>query len=171
MRYSHPGPTQLTLFTMKNVESGNGGHSALMISASERVIWDPAGTFHHPDIPERNDVIIGVTPQIADYYIDYHSRETFYTVAQTIDVPPAVAEQALRLAYAQGAAMQATCTLTTSKILSQLPGFESIRTTYFPNNLSDRFARLPGVRETVYRQDDSDDNAGVLYRINVRPLR
>ena len=54
VRYTHPGPSSLTLFTMKNTGSNNGAHSGLMINASERVLWDPAGTFGHPLIPERN---------------------------------------------------------------------------------------------------------------------
>ena len=62
--YFHPGPRSLTLFTMKNVGSDNGAHTGLMINASQRVLWDPAGTFGHETIPERNDVHFGITPQL-----------------------------------------------------------------------------------------------------------
>jgi hypothetical protein len=77
--YRHPGPNMLTLFTVLNVGSDNGAHSGLMVSGSQRVIFDPAGTFKHPTIPERNDVIFGATPGLVDLYIDYHTRETYYT--------------------------------------------------------------------------------------------
>ena len=55
--YVHPGPKSLTLLTMKNTGSGNGAHSGLMINASQRVLWYPAGTFGHETIPERLSLI------------------------------------------------------------------------------------------------------------------
>ena len=61
VRYVSPEPPSLTLFTMVNNETGAGGHSGLMINASERVIFDPAGTLTHPTFVERNDVLYGVT--------------------------------------------------------------------------------------------------------------
>ena len=35
--------TSISLFTMVNNQNGRGGHSSLLIHASERVIFDPAG--------------------------------------------------------------------------------------------------------------------------------
>ena len=58
---STSNPPTLTLITVINVNSGNGGHSALIVDASERVLFDPAGSFYHPRLPERNDVIYGMT--------------------------------------------------------------------------------------------------------------
>jgi len=100
--YREDGPKYLTLLTMKNTGSGNGAHSGLIINASQRVLWDPAGTFGHPSIPERNDVHFGISPRIEQYYISYHSRITYYTVLQKVEVSPQVAEQALRLAITNG---------------------------------------------------------------------
>lgn len=171
MRYRHDGPPRLTLLTMRNVGSGKGAHSALMINAHERVIWDPAGSFKHPSIPERNDVIIGVTPQIEQYYISYHSRETFYTEIQEVDVPFEVAEQALQLAYDYGAVPKTQCSIATGRILQQLPGFEFIRPVMFPEKLAAQFAEVPGVRTREYRENDSDNNSGVLHEIVVNPQR
>lgn len=157
--YTHPGPKSLTLLTMKNTGSGNGAHTGLLINASQRVLWDPAGTFGHSSIPERNDVHFGITPRIEQFYISFHSRVTFYTLIQEIDVAPEVAEQALRLAMANGPTPKAACTTHTSRMLRQLPGFESIKQSLFPNNLSDQFAELPGVRSREYREEDSDDKS------------
>ena len=157
--YAHPGPKRLTLFTMKNVGSGNGAHTGLMINASQRVLWDPAGTFGHPTIPERNDVHFGITPQLEQLYISFHSRETYYTLIQEVDVPAATAERALQLAMANGPTPKAACTRHTSRLLGQLPGFEFIRSAFFPNNLADQFAQVPGVRSREYYEDDSDDKS------------
>lgn len=157
--YVHPGPKRLTLLTMKNTGSGNGAHTGLMINASQRVLWDPAGTFGHSSIPERNDVHFGITPRIEQFYISFHSRITFYTLIQEVDVSPEVAEMALRLAIANGPTPKASCTRHTSQMLGKLPGFESIKTSFFPNNLSDQFAQIPGVRSREYRETDDDDKS------------
>jgi hypothetical protein len=155
--YVHPGPKRMTLMTMKNTRSDNGAHTGLMINASQRVLWDPAGTFGHSTIPERNDVHFGITPQIAQLYISFHSRVTFYTLIQELDVTPEVAEMALRLVIANGPTRKAACTIHTSRMLGKLPGLEHIRTGLFPNNLSDQFGQIPGVRIREYRETDSND--------------
>ena len=143
--YRHDGPPALTLYTMVSNKTGAGAHTSLMINGSQRVIFDPAGSVQHPDIAERGDVLFGVTPRIADFYARAHARETFHVVIQRIEVDAATAEKALQLALDNGAVSQAFCSQATSRLLRQLPGFESIRPTFFPNSLSDQFAKLPGV--------------------------
>ncbi|MEN8840809.1 MAG: hypothetical protein ABF254_11130 [Octadecabacter sp.] len=155
--YVAPGPKTLTLLTMKNVGSDNGAHTGLLINASQQVLWDPAGTFGHSSIPERNDVHFGITPQIYQLYLSYHSRETFYSLIQEVEVSPEVAEMALQRAIANGPTPKAACTTHTSSMLKGLPGFSSLRRTFFPGNLADDFAQIPGVRSREYYETDSDD--------------
>jgi hypothetical protein len=157
--YRHPGPTALTLFTMINNRSGAGAHTSLMINGSQRVIFDPAGTVRLSAVPERNDVLYGITPGVADFYARAHARETFHVVIQTIEVPPEVAERALRLAIANGPVASAQCALSTAAILRQLPGFESIGSTWFPKRLMESFGQLPGVQTQKIFENDSDDKA------------
>lgn len=157
--YRHPGPTALTLFTMINNRSGAGAHTSLMINGSQRVIFDPAGTVRLSAVPERNDVLYGITPGVADFYARAHARETFHVVIQTIEVPPEVAERALRLAIANGPVASAQCALSTAAILRQLPGFESIGSTWFPKRLMENFGQLPGVQTQKIFENDSDDKA------------
>lgn len=163
-RYRHDGPPALTLYTVISTERGTGGHTSLMVNGSERVIFDPAGTFRMPSAPERNDVIHGVTPRVEAVYIDYHARETFDVVRQEIVVSPEVAEMALREVRQYGAVPKAQCSLAVSRILSRLPGFEGFAVGYFPKRTMDQFARRgAGGGETI-SDDDADDNHGVLFR-------
>ncbi|KQI70944.1 hypothetical protein AN191_15355 [Loktanella sp. 5RATIMAR09] len=155
--YRDPGPKHLTLYTMKNTGSDNGAHSALLINASQRVLFDPAGSWEQQQMPERNDVLFGVTPQLENYYVSFHARVTYYVVGQQVSVKEDIAEQALALALNAGSAPQANCTRFTSRLLRQLPGFEGIRQTWFPNKLSEDFASLPGVSYREYRENDADD--------------
>ena len=159
--YVHDGPPRLTLLTMINNSSGSGAHTSLMINGSQRVIFDPAGSFGHESIAERNDVVYGVTPKLADFYTRYHARATFHVKVQKLDVSPAVAERALQLAQGYGAVPQSQCALSTSSILAELfPG--QIKRTWFPNQLAEEFGKLEGVTERSLREFDSDDNKKVL---------
>lgn len=157
--YRDDSPPSLTLYTMINNRNGQGGHSALMVNGSQRVLFDPAGSWHHPTVPERNDVLFGMTPVMERYYRDYHARETFHLVIQTIPVSAAVAEKALHDVQVYGAVPQAYCANSTSTILRGLPGFEGLKGTMFPVKLMERFATYPGVVTTTQYDTDSDNNA------------
>lgn len=160
--YVAPGPKTITLFTVVNVRSGAGAHSGLLINGSERVMFDPAGTWYHPSLPERNDVHYGVTDKMVSFYIDYHARETFDVIEQTIVVSPEVADLVMSRAKAYGAVPKAQCAKSVSSILSGVPGFESIPATWFPNKISDAFGKLPGVTTKRINDTDADNNHGVL---------
>jgi len=156
--YRDDSPPSLTLYTMINNRNGEGGHSALMVNGAQRVLFDPAGSWHHPTVPERNDVLFGMTPVMERYYRDYHARETFHLVIQTIPVSSAVAEQALRDVQAYGAVPQAYCANSTSRVLRGLPGFEGLKGTMFPAQLMKRLATYPGVVTVTQYDDDPDNN-------------
>jgi hypothetical protein len=164
--FRDPDNSYLTLYTMKNNGSGNGAHSSLLINASQRVLFDPAGSFVQNRMPERNDVLFGVTPELEQFYVSFHARVTYHVIGQTVQVAPEIAERALQLALANGPVPQAHCARATSRLLRQLPGFAGIRQTWSPNRLSDDFATLPGVETRTYREDDADDKSIAAARIN-----
>jgi len=159
--YRHSGPPRLTLYTMINNQSGAGAHSSLMVNGSERVIFDPAGSFKHETLPERNDVVFGITPQVEDVYTRYHARETFRVRVQKLDVSPATAERVMQLAKSNGPVPPAHCARATSTLLAQVYP-DAVETTWSPVRLSESFATLPGVTGRVLREYDSDDNSKVL---------
>jgi hypothetical protein len=161
-RYSSGEPTYITLYTVISTGSGSGAHSAILVNGSERVIFDPAGTWHHPRLPERNDVHFGMTDKALAFYVDYHSRVTYNVIEQKIMVSPEVAEHVLRLVKDYGAVPKAMCTNATSSILRATPGFESMPATWYPKKLSDAFGQLPGVTSRTITDDDDDSNHGVL---------
>lgn len=164
--YRHDGPPALTLYTMRNTGSGNGAHSGLLINASQRALFDPAGTFGHPSLPERNDVIFGMTPRVVAFYVSYHARETFYVVEQQVIVSPGTAEAALRAAMDYGAVPKAQCARAVSAVLRDLPEVgRAIGSTWFPENLEADFATLPGATRIEHRETDADDRSGAVTAI------
>lgn len=162
-RFSPKGePPSITLYTVINNKTGAGAHSAILVNASERVMFDPAGTWHHPKLPIRHDVHFGVTDKALAFYIDYHARKTYDVIEQKIVVPPAVAEQVLRLVKERPAVAKSMCAEATSSILRAVPGFQSLPATWFPKKLSDAFGKLPGVTYRRITDDDDDSNHGIL---------
>ena len=155
--YVHDGPPRISLYTMVNNESGAGAHSALVINASQRVIFDPAGTIKHDVFIEQDDVLYGATPSVLEFYTRAHARKTHHVVIQDLDVSPEIAERALQLVRANGPVTSAFCASASSAILRQIPGFEGIGQTMFPNRLAADFAKIRGVREQkLYEYDDAD---------------
>jgi hypothetical protein len=164
-------PTHITLYTVVNKSSGSGAHSAILVNGSERLIFDPAGTWHHPRLPERNDVHFGMTDKALAFYIDYHARKTYDVIEQKIYVSPETAELVLQRVKNYGAVPKAMCTNATSTVLRGVPGFESLPATWYPKKLSTAFGAIAGVSTRLITDDDDDSNHGVLLvQANGNPL-
>lgn len=160
--YKHAGPPSITVVTVVSNRSGSGAHSALVINGSQRVIFDPAGSFFHETVPERNDVLFGISPAVLQAYRGAHARLAYHVVSQTIEVSPDQAEAALRLAQEYGAVPQAFCTQATTSVLSQVPGFEDISPSFFPSNLMRQIeARGDATTDKYFENDDGDILDGV----------
>lgn len=162
VRFVEGPPNYITLYTVVNKRTGSGAHSAILVNGSERLIFDPAGTWYHPRLPERNDVHFGMNDKAMAFYIDYHTRITYDTIEQKVYVTPEVAELVLARVKAYGAVPKAMCTQATSSILRGVPGFESLPQTFYPKKLSAAFGKLPGVTTRVITDNDDDNNHGVL---------
>lgn len=158
-RYVSDEAPYIAVVSMVNRHNEKAAHTALFINASERVIYDPAGTFQHEDMPERGDVHFGATDRMLSYYERYHARFSHYVHVQKIPVSPRVAEIALRRAEAQGPSAKLFCTHDTVQILNDVPGFEWVHSTFYPEELREEIAQMPGV---VNRYRYEDDRAKAL---------
>ncbi len=152
--YVPEGAPRLTIFTMVNNTTGAGGHTALMVSGTQQVIFDPAGSFQHALVAERGDVLYGMSPAWVQAYKSAHARNSHHVATQEIIVTPEQAEIALQLVRQNGAVPGAFCTRSTSSILRQVPGFEDIEPTFYPVKLMDQIATRPGVVTDRYYEDD-----------------
>lgn len=159
--YHHDGPPALTLYTMVSNSNGSGAHTSMMINGSQRVIFDPAGSFRKHGIVTRNDVVFNVTPRLEDIYTRFHARKTFHVVVQRMEVSPETAEKALNLALNYGEVPDAMCAKSTSDILAQLPEL-NIKRTWYPNKLSEQFGVVPRVSTKRLYEYDSEDRFKAL---------
>lgn len=154
-RFVADEPPSITLYTVINNRSEAGAHSALLINASQRVLFDPAGSWPQPESPEVNDVRFGMTDRMLVNFIDFQARETFRIEEQTLRLSPETAERILTLALQNGAVPKAQCARSIADLLREVPGFEGLPQTWFPRKLHDGFATLPGVTERRLR-DNAD---------------
>ena len=155
--YTSAERPSLTIFTMVNNRTGSGGHTSLMVNASQRVIFDPAGSFRDERVTDRFDVLYGITPGWLNAYKSEQARVSHHVVSQEIPVTAAQAELALRLVQANGSVPGAFCAQSTTGILQQIPGFEGIDRTFYPGNLMEQIAKRPNVTTTKVYEDDSGD--------------
>jgi hypothetical protein len=165
-RYVSSEPPSITLYTVISNTNASGAHSALLVNGSESVLFDPAGSFKLSHMPEQGDVLYGATPRWIAAYVDYHARETHHMRSQKLVLPPEIAEQILVAVRTNGAVPKAHCANSISRILSRVPGFEHISTTYYPKMLEKAFAKNPNAVAKVTYDADADKSHGITF---VRP--
>lgn len=68
------GAPTVTLITSINPSSDTGVHTALLIDGAQRLLFDPAGHWDNPGVPERNDVWFGMSPAYLDEYLAFQSE-------------------------------------------------------------------------------------------------
>ncbi len=157
-RYVSPEPPSVTLMSMVNAKSGRSAHSGLLINGSQQVLYDPAGTFTHPDLPRRGDIHYGMTPRYVDYYERYHARFDYFVEAQKVPISKAAADQLIADAQAHGQSMKMTCGLDVADVLQPVPEFRSVPHSLFPEALRDYFQTLPGVQDRYVYEADVGQN-------------
>lgn len=161
--YPNDGQFSVSLMTVINNDTEEGGHSALLISGSQRVIWDPAGTWWNPASPERNDVHYGISPRMEEIYVDYHARVSWRVIIQEVPVSRDVADQLIAAVEAYGAVPKAQCSTSTTQILSSNAHFAPhISRTWFPKRLMEQFDAIPGMEKSIVYDDDDDNNQPLL---------
>lgn len=157
-RYVSPEPPSVTLMSMVSKSSGKSAHVGLLINGDEQVLYDPAGTFTHPDLPRRGDVHYGMTPRYVDYYERYHARFDYFVETQKLAITRAEADQILANAAAHGQAMKMTCALDIADVLKPVPRFADVPVSIFPEGLRRNFAARTGVETRYITESDVGKN-------------
>jgi hypothetical protein len=159
-RYVSPDPPSVTLLSMVNSGTGRSAHAALLINGSQQVLYDPAGTFTHPELPRAGDVHYGMTPRYVDYYERYHARADHFVQAQKVYVDRATADQVIANAQAEGQQLKMQCALAVADVIDPVPPFQNVRKSVFPEGAREDFARIAGVEtHYVYETDIGKNNA------------
>jgi hypothetical protein len=156
--FSSDEPASVTLISMVKASSDRSAHSALLINGSEQILYDPAGTFQHPDLPRSGDIHYGMTPRFVDYYERYHARFSHYAQSQKIMVSRSTADQIIANAKAEGRTPKLFCSVSTASILKPVAPFNDVTTSFLPEALRKDFERIPGVETSYVYESDVGQN-------------
>jgi hypothetical protein len=157
-RYESDGPSSVTLLSMVNAETGRSAHVGILIDGAQQVLYDPAGTFTHPDLPRRGDVHYGMTPRFVDYYERYHARFDYFVEVQRVPISRAEADQLIANAEARGKVMKMTCALAAADVLQPVPRFADVSRSVFPEALRRDFSEMEGVEIRYVTESDIGKN-------------
>ena len=157
-QFNNPDPAFVSLITMVNSNSEIGAHSALLLNGSQQIIYDPAGSFRHSELPRRDDVVYGITPRFADYYNSYHARFGYYVKVQTLDISREQADAMIAAAQARGHVGKLFCATAVADVMNDFPQFANIPVTFFPGAIMKRVARIDAVDTVVISEDDIGQN-------------
>ena len=144
-RFAHDGPASVTLLTVKNAQAGMGDHAALLIEGSERVLYDPAGSFELPGVARRNDVLFGISPDVEQIYLGYHARATHDVVVRSLPLQRAEADALIAQVEARPPAQPGFCAIRAGSALRSVPGLEGLSTSPWPRALGQSLEARPGV--------------------------
>lgn len=157
-RFANPEPAYISLLTMVNTNTGFGEHAALLINGSQQIIYDPAGSFRHSELPRRDDVVYGITPRYADYYNSYHARFGYYVKVQRLEITREQADAMIAASIERGSVPKLWCATAISDVLNDFPQFADIRPTFFPGAIMNRVENIPGIETTEVRENDIGQN-------------
>ena len=161
--YVHSAPPSITLYHDHQQRERRGrALTALLINGSQRVLWDPAGSFRHPFVPERGDLHYGVTENIRKAYVDYHVRDSHHVVTQKMAVPPSVAERLLSAA-GQRTGRPIGRPVPIRQAASCATRASMSRAHRFPKSLMRDLSALPGVTTVKVDQSNVDTSHDVNF--------
>ncbi len=156
--YRSDEPPSISLLSMISEKTGRSEHSGILINGSQRVLYDPAGSYWVRNRPRKDDIHYGMTDKWVRSYESFHARWSYFVRKQTKYVPLEVADRAIALSQQKGETYETQCASSASWVLRQLPGFGSIRQTMWPNQLLDDFSELPGLVTVEIHEDDMGKN-------------
>ncbi len=157
-RYVSSEAPYISLMTMVDRDDDEGAHSAILVNGSQVALYDPAGTFRHPELLERGDVFYGITPRWKEVYEWYHARKTTYVVEHRLPVSRAFADQMIARMEAQGPSPKLFCGINVSEVLRSFQMFSHVPRTFYPGEIMSAFASVEGVTERRVYQEDTGQN-------------
>jgi len=156
--YVSGSPASVTLVTMKSVKG------------SERVLYDPAGSFSLPKYAHENrDVHYGITDEIMEIYNFYHARKSHFVEMLELPVSRAMADQLIARAVEVGPQPKMFCARAVGQVLKPVGPFGDVPITFYPEPVHAAFAEIPGVKRTEVREGDVGQNINFIPKRDKKP--
>lgn len=144
--YVHDGPPEIALITTIHKPTNFMWHSALLINADERVLFESGGFWDDPEDRRLNDVHYNLTDaRLVDYAKHRGESPNWDYILHRVPVTAEVAQLAKERAITQTLVMAGFCALGVRDVLREVPGFEHMDIVVIPEDLVGYFAKMPGV--------------------------
>lgn len=125
-------------------------HSALLINADERILYESGGYWIDSEDRRLGDVHYNLTDaRLNDYVARRGNPKVWKVTLHRVDVSPEVAQEAKRRAEENQLVLAGFCAVGVAEVLKDLPGFDHIGHVLLPHDLTPRFDEIPGVRVEV----------------------
>ncbi len=148
-------PPSTTLVLAEHKGGSGAVHAALIVTGSERLIYDPSGSFTHPDTRRYGDVVYGASDDIVELFALHNADKNHDAVMRTIALQPEEAETMLDAARTHGGAMPGFCAKSVASVLRSVPRFASMRDTFWPSNVQQDFESIAPVAIRSVTDTDS----------------
>ena len=150
-RYAHDASSRLRIAIFEIDAMDFPMHSGLIIYApDDRVLYDPAGFWRHPDATRRADVTRGLNPELE---VSYLTRSSMLLSADhwrlhlwEVDVADEVANLAVELVLARPPYAFGACGYGVSSLLADLPGFEGLPDTFSRDRIMEYLSARDDIR-------------------------
>ncbi len=148
-------PPSTTLVLAEHKGGSGAVHAALIVTGSERLIYDPSGSFTHPDTRRYGDVVYGASDEIVELFALHNADRNHDAVMRTIALESDEAEILLNSARTHGGAMPGFCAKSVASVLRSVPRFASMRDTFWPSNVQQDFENVSPVEIRSVSDTDS----------------
>jgi hypothetical protein len=149
-RFFNAGPPEVSLLTVTHKPTGIMWHSALLITADERVLYESGGYWKDPEDRRLVDVHYNMTDaRLADYVERRSNPKSWEVTLHRVAVSDEVAMMAKQRAETNQMVLGGFCAQGVAMVLKELPGFEDIGPVFLPHDLVPHFEEIPGVQREL----------------------
>lgn len=155
-RHSPEAAPEIALVTVMHKPTRFMWHSALLITADERILYESGGYWIDPENRRLGDVHYNMNDaRLRDYVARRGNPKVWEITLHRVAVPKEVAQEAKHRAETNQLVLGGFCAVGVAELLKGLPGFDHIGPVLLPHDLVPRFAEIPGVRlEVLTRRKD-----------------
>ena len=145
--YVHNGPPEIALITIIHKPTDFMWHSALLINADERVLFESGGFWNDPDDHRLNDIVFNMTDERLAKYADHRGNLAVWDIVMhRVPVSAQVAMAAKQRAMGHESVVAGFCAQGVASVLQVVPGLEGLGNVILPHDLVPLMEKMPGVR-------------------------
>lgn len=156
-RYSPQAEPEISLLTITHKPTSFMWHSALLITADERILYESGGYWKDPEDRRLADVHYNLTDErLRDYIARRGDPDVWQITLHRVEVSEDIALEAKRRAQTNQLVLGGFCAMGVAEVLKGLPGFDHLGPVFLPHDLVPVFEEIPDVELEVLSGAETD---------------